>query len=197
MNLADHGRRVGVLKAVLDLVTAEYAKARKAAESAFVENGIKGGVVVALPDGTELGGLTVKQPGVSVSVDDEALLAWVAEHQPDEVEEYLDSAALLDEEAIAWAREHRDDLVQRRVRGVWRKELLKRVADAGGFAVDPETGESARVAEVTTNKPTGAFMYTPDREACELVLEALRKNELGGVTTLSIAAPEEPEDGAA
>jgi hypothetical protein len=188
MNLAQHSLRVATLAALGELVKKEYEAARKEAEAAYRANGIKK-LAIALPDEGPIGEITVKQPGPTVRMDDDLLLEWVQKHTPDEVEEYLDSSVLLDQEAIEWAREHRDDLLRKRVRAVWRTELVKMATGNGGFVIDTQTGDSTKVAEVTPNKPTGAFALSADKhgERAARLLAALRAGELAGITNLAIA----------
>lgn len=197
MNIADLSLRVTALAALSDYVADEYAKARKEAEAAYQANGIRA-LSVSLPDGEWLADITVKKPGQSVEYNDDDLLAWVEKHTPTEIEEYLDSSALLDQEVIEWAREHRDDLLKRRIRAVWQAELRKVAAGNGGFVVDTETGDSTKVAEVTPHKATGAFALSADggKVRRDRVLAALLAGELNGVTALPMV-PAVPAGGAA
>jgi hypothetical protein len=196
VNLGDITLKVATLKAIADFVEKEYVKARTEAEAAYREHGVKA-IAITLPDGQEIGTSTVKKPGPSMKVDEDAFLAWVEEHTPAEVEEYLDSSVLMDQEAIEWARANRDDLLKRRVRRVWRDEKEKQAKANDGCVIDESTGESTKVAEVTVNRPTGAFALSADShgERMELILAALRAGELTSVVALPIAAP--VEDGAA
>lgn len=191
MNIADHTLKVATLEAVVAFFTREYKAARAEAEAAYRENRIRK-ATIETPSGDELGDVTVKQPKPTVAMDEEKLLAWVAEHTPAEVEEYLDTAVLTDEEAIAWAREHRDDLIRRRVRPVWRAELEKTALGHDGH-VFTDTGDATKVGEVVKGKPSGAFALPPDRggERGRRLMAALLAGELTGVTSLSIAAPAE------
>lgn len=192
MNLSDHARRVATLAAITDFVAEQYATARREAEAAFRENRVSG-VTITLPDGEEIGDIKVKKPSPTVRVSDDDLVAWVEKHTATELEEYLDADALTDQELIEWARVNRDDLLRRRVRAVWRKELVKLATANGGYVVDTETGESAKVAEVVPNKATGAFALSQDPrgERRARIIAALRAGELEGVTTLAISAPAE------
>jgi hypothetical protein len=194
MNLADHTLRVATLKAIADFVDTEYKQARAEAEEAYRENGIRG-VNITLPDGEVIGGVTVKQPEPTVKVDEDAVIDWVAEHVPTEIEEYLDPAVQLDQEAIEWARANRGDLLRRRVRRVWRDELAKQIKAEGGCVLHPATGETTKVAEVKPVKPSGAFSLSPDPhgERSKRLLNALRDGELSGVTPLVLPAPPNDE----
>lgn len=180
--LAETSLRVAVLAAIADYFDEAATKARRDAEVAYKENGIRS-LAVSLPDGEWLADITVKKPGHTMKVNEDDLLAWVEKHTPTEVEEYLDSAALLDQELIEWAREHRDDLLCRRIRRVWRDELQKVIAGNGGYVVDTETGDSEKVADVTPNKATGAFALSADarKERRDRIMAAVLAGELADV----------------
>ena len=195
MNIADHSLKVATLDAIIRFFTAEYKTAREEAEAAYRANKVRK-ATIETPSGDELGDITIKQPQSVLVMDEEKLLAWVAEHTPAEIEEYLDSSVLLDEEAIAWAREHRDDLILRRVRKVWRAELEKTALGHDGHVFDRESGDATKVADVVRSKPNGAFALPPDRggERAERLMAALLAGELTGVTSLQIAAPAQGGD---
>jgi hypothetical protein len=192
VNIAEHSLKVAALEAVVAFFTKEYKAARADAEVAYRDNKVRK-VGVELPNGDELGDIIIKQPAPTLDLDDDKLLAWVAEHTPAEVEEYLDTAAQTDQEVIEWARVNRDDLLRRRIRLVWRAELEKVIAANDGFVVSAETGDSTKVAEVIKRKASGAFALPQDRsgENKRRLMAALLAGELGSVTTLSIAAPAE------
>ena len=69
------------------------------------------------------------------------------------------------------------------VRRVWRDELRKQAAAEDGCVVDPQTGESSKVAEVRKIRPTGAFALSADPygERSKRILAALRAGELAGL----------------
>lgn len=182
MNLSEITLKVATLAALTDWTQQQYAEARTEAAAAYKANGVKK-LVIQLPDGEVIGDITVKQPGPTVKLDDEALISWVAEHTPAEIEEYLDSSVLLDQEAIEWAREHRDDLLRRRVRGVWLKEKRAEAQANGGYVIDHQTGDTTKVAEVTANRPSGEFALSadPHGERAGRLIEALRAGELTGI----------------
>jgi hypothetical protein len=194
VNIAEHSLKVAVLDALVAHITKEYKAARADAEAAYRDNKVRK-VTVELPNGDDLGDITVKQPRPSVDVDEEKLLAWVAEHTPTEVEDYLDSSAQTDQEAIEWARANRDDLLRRRIRPVWRSELEKLIAANDGYVIAEGTGEATKVADVTKLKATGAFALPQDRSGdnkrrlISALLAGELTNVLEGVTTLAIAAP--------
>lgn len=192
MNLADLTLRVAALDALVAFFTAEYKTARSEAEDAYRANKVKK-VSIETPGGEELGDITVKQPGPTAVIDEDKLLAWVSEHTPDEVEEYLDAAVQLDVEAIEWARTNRDDLLRRRIRRVWRDELVKQLTDNDGQVIDTSTGAATKVADIVRRKPNGEFALPPSKSSDRRskLMAALLAGELTGITTLQIAAPTE------
>lgn len=201
MNLSEITLKVATLAALTDWAQKQYAEARAEAAEVYKANGIKK-LAIQLPDGDVIGDITVKQPSPTVKLDDEALIAWVAEHTPTEIEEYLDSSVLLDQEAIEWAREHRDDLLRRRVRAVWLKEKRAEAVANDGHVIDADSGEATKIAEVTANRPTGEFALSADPrgERARRLIEALRAGELTGIPTLpqpAITAGEVPGNGSA
>ncbi len=193
MEISELSLRVAALNALSAFVTAELKAARKDAAEAYRANGIEK-LNVTLPSGEVVGAITVTKPSPSVVMDNDALLAWVEEHNVTEVEEHLTEKALTDQELIEWARKNRDDLLKRRIRPVWRDELVKQATANGGFVVDTVTGESANVASVIPVTPSGAFTLRPEKETAALLLTAIRNRQLDGITNLTIAAP--PEAGA-
>lgn len=197
MNLSDHTLNVATLGAVASYFTERYEEARKEAQEEFRVNGIRGAVSITLPSGEVVGEAVVKKPGnPSVSAPEDDVIAWVAEHLPAEIEEYLDSAALTDEELIEYCRKERDDLIKRRVRKVMRDELQKQLVTHDGFLIDVVSGESTKVAKVTPKKADGSFALSPDGNGVRArrLLAALLAGELAGVielpVTLAIPAAE-------
>jgi len=160
MNLNDITRRVVLAKVNTEQAAAEYKDAREIAEhalaKAYTEQGIER-CAVQFPGVGKVATVTVKQGAVQVDVDEAALLAVVAEHQPDEIEEVVDQAALADPEVLAWLREHRPELVGRRVRPVWRAAKVREAEENDGRILIPATGEEVTVAKVVRHAPTGAF----------------------------------------
>jgi len=180
--LAETSLRVAVLAAIADYFAEAATTARREAEAAYKDNGIKS-LSVSLPDGEWLADITVKKASQSVTVNEDDLIAWVEKHQPAEIEEYLDSSALLDQEVIEWAREHRDDLLHRRIRRVWRDELQKVLSANGGYVIETETGASTKVAEITTVVATGAFALSTDarKERHDQIMAAVLAGDLAEV----------------
>src|SRR5262249_45218684 len=97
MTARGHALRVAVAEAVAEVAGKARKQARGEAEALFAalrEDGQTQQKVV-LPDGEEIGLVSIKAGGTTVEVDDEdALLAWVDEHCPGEAEEYVDPDAI-------------------------------------------------------------------------------------------------------
>ena len=114
---------------------------------------------VTIPGLGKVATVTLKTPSAVVEADEEALLATVEKHQPDEVEEIVDPEILEDPGLLEWLRENRPDAITRRVRQTWRTALL-REAQSNGGSITLETGEKIKIADVATREPTGAFQLT-------------------------------------
>lgn len=161
LSARDHALRVAVLEAILEAAKAEYSKARKAAEPEFAAVRADGGkqLAVMLPGGDEIGLVSIKAGAVEVTVDDEdALMAWVREHCPDEIEQHADPGILSDAEVLDMLSACFPGSVKERVRPSARAALEKEMEDSGGFITDKETGETAKLGTVETRRPTGAFV---------------------------------------
>ncbi|TDD68581.1 hypothetical protein [Actinomadura rubrisoli] len=168
MSLHDINRRAILAKVRAERAAAEEKDARKLTEKAladaYAENGVEK-CAVSLPGVGKVATVTLKAGAVETQVDEDALLATVEEHQPDEVEDVADLQVLADPEVLAWLREHRPDLVTRRVRPVWRAAKVKEAeANGGRILANAKTGEEVTIAKVVQHDPTGAFQinFVPD-----------------------------------
>jgi hypothetical protein len=155
----EHALRVAVLDAIVKTAEAEATRARRDAEQAFAAVRKDGGKqqAVMLPDGTEIGLISIKAGGSTVTPDEEGLLAWVREHSPDDIEEYITTEAQKDAEVIDMIRACFPDAVQERVRSSARTALDAEMTESGGFVTDKETGEIELLGTVENHDPTGAF----------------------------------------
>jgi hypothetical protein len=159
MNGREHAIHVALLEAIVKTAEAELEKARRAAEPVFAAIRADGGKqqAVMLSDGTEIGLIAIKSGTVTVTAPEHKLLAWVREHSPDDIEEFLDPAAVRDAEVIDMIRACFPDAVCERIRPSARAALDKEMTESGGFLADKETGEIDLLGTVETSKPTGAF----------------------------------------
>lgn len=158
----EHALRVAVLEAIAETAKAQYAKARADAEQAFAVVRADGGKQqsVMLPDGTEIGMVSIKAGTPSVTFDEGELLDWVREHSPDDAEAYITAEALADAEVIDMIRACFPGAVKERVRSSARAALVAEMADSGGFVRDKKTAEIELLGTVENHKPTGAFAFS-------------------------------------
>jgi hypothetical protein len=181
--------RVAVLDAIEAASAAELGKSRADAEAAFKaavdSTGFRASVGalqldIPLPDGRVIGHLSVKAGPKTKTVDDIGLHEWVAERNPEGLEEFVVPAALTDPRVLGLLREHCPDLVSSRVREhvkkVYVKEAEKVTEQAPkGWLFDPETGERLHLVTETQEQPTGAFAFAgaETEQRRRMVMEAL------------------------
>lgn len=191
MNPREHALRVAVLDVLADEVNAGYKAARKEAEPAFAEVR-KGGTPqqeALLPDGTKLGLISIRGGGTVVTPDEAAVLAWVAEHNPEGIEDYLIPQAVQSADVVALVKAYFPELVATRVRGPVHKALVDEAKVSGGYVVDPGGGEKGKIAEVSEGDPTGAFAWRPGPEARDKIIAAWQRGDLRGVELGPLALP--------
>lgn len=155
----EHALRVAVLDAIVETAKSEYNHARREAEQAFAavrKDGTKQQAVM-LPDGTEIGLVSIKAGGSTVIPDEDGLLAWAREHCPDEVEPFITPQALADAEVIDMIRGCFPDAVRERVRQSARLAFISEMEKTEGFVTDEGTGETELLGTVERHDPTGAF----------------------------------------
>ncbi len=179
--------RVAVLSCLLDAVKAEHGHARKAAEEEFAPARKDGQTQqkVLLPDGTEIGLISIK--GATPDLDwggPGALLDWCKENAPHAVEQYVTEGAFEMKDVIEVIGTFFPNLVKERVRASSLAAFTKQVQETGGYIIDDESGEKHQVATVTANDPTGAFAYraakgAQDRIMAEWMAGNLREIALG------------------
>jgi phage host-nuclease inhibitor protein Gam len=125
-------------------------------------------IVATLPDGTVIGEVKrAKAPKSAQVTDEEALLAWVAEHRPDEI------------------------VVKRSVRSSY-VDALKAQAKKDGWAYDPATMEIIPGIEVVEG--TSSYRPTPDEDARDIVMPRLFDLLAGGLLP-QLSAPDHSEGG--
>lgn len=185
--------RVAVLDAIVAEAEAELERTRAEAvgvfKAAIDSTGFRAAagalqVDIPLPGGRVIGRLSVKAGAkhTDKTTDDIGLHEWIAERNPDGLEEYVTAAALADPRVLPLLRKHCPDLLSSRVRAGTRQAYL---AEAGktaegkpkGVLVDPASGERLTLVTETSAQepPTGAFAFigaeTDDRRRA--VMEAL------------------------
>lgn len=188
--------RVAVLRVLADAINDQNKASRADAEAEFAalrnDSGVKS-LTVALPDGTEIGTIAIKAGKQQVDYDDTAVLAFARQSAPTEITEVVDPSVLDDPKVRAFIREHKPDAITTGVTEAFKRSLKP---DADGCVINRETGELVKVAEVTAGRPTGAFAYTPSKDARERVVAAWQAGELGGIggpLAAPIAADPAPE----
>lgn len=187
----DAALTVGVMDVLCDEFTGRLKAAREAAEPVFRAAGADGQTQqkVLLPDGTALGLISIKAGAQTLDgLSEDKLEAWVRDHNPDGMEDYLDPKALADAEVIEIIRALFPDLVRSRVRPATRKAMQAEMLKSGGWLVDAD-GEKHQLAAVKTGKPAGGFAYRPAVGAAELVAEAWRRGDLAHLPLGSLALP--------
>lgn len=162
MNLLSLNQHLVRDKILSERTADAYESRRKEVQAALLEAYQELGLVqaaVTIPGLGKVANVTLKTPSAVVEADEDALLATVEKHQPDEVEEIVDPEILEDPGLLEWLRENRPGAITRRVRQTWRTALL-REAQSNGGSITLETGEKIKIADVAAREPTGAFQLT-------------------------------------
>jgi hypothetical protein len=172
LSARQHALRVAVLDALTDVAGGALAKARAEAGPELAEARRDGQERqrALLPDGTEVGLLSIKAGITTVSPCEDDLLAWVAERCPGELEDYVVPAAWSSADLIDLVRAAFPHLVRTRVRESARKKLLAEARANGGRVADKDTGASAVIASVVSHLPTGEFAYKPEPGAAHRIV---------------------------
>lgn len=182
--------RVAVLRALLDEIKSELNTARAEAQEEYRAkrgDGVKT-LKVSLPNGEEVGTISIKDGARTVTPDRDALLAHVKATAPTEVVEMVDPKVLADPELIAWVLQNRPDSVREEVRSAYEQKILSDLDDNGDL-VNTTTGQIVHLAEVRTVAPTGEFSYRPRNDARQRVMDAWRSGELVDLGGLFAALP--------
>lgn len=179
------GAQVAVMRILGDEVKSVTADVRTTAEDHFRELRAQGtkSLHPQLPDGTEVGRITITTPAPVVRWDGPKLAAFVQDTAPTELVDRVDPDVLADPELIMWVLEHRPHMVRTEVRDAYRDRLKKELTDDGEL-VDTTTGELHTVATVERPEATGRFSYRPSDDARDQVMRAWARGELsamGGV----------------
>lgn len=127
----------------------------------------------ALPDGTKLGLISIKQGTTVVHPDEDALLLHVATTAPAELEDYLPDSALRDPRVVEVLLREVPDVVRRRIRKPYREQLLAEMLERDGWVANQKTGDLEQVGSVTRHHPTGEFAFRKERQAVQALRDAL------------------------
>jgi hypothetical protein len=150
---------------------------------------------VMLPDGTEIGLISIKAGTPSVRLDEAGgLYAWCEEHSPDSIEQHVAEYAWTMPEVVALVAEHFPGFVTSRVSPDAKAALDARLVKSGGCLIS-DAGEKAKLATVTRNAPTGAFTYRPAAGSADRIMSLWLAGQLRDITfgPLPLPAPE-PQD---
>ena len=199
MTPREHALKVAVLSALMDEVKAALVSARKDAEHSFAEARKDGQTKqkVMLPDGTEIGLISIRGGSPSVEFDggNAGLLAWCQEHAPHMTESYVLDAALEMNDVVEAIRERWPNLVRDRIRTGSLAELMKQAQETSGHVVDGD-GVAHKVATVSRGEPTGAFSYRPAKGAPDRIMAEWQQGRLREIALGPLALPE-PDEAAA
>lgn len=177
--------RVAVLDALAKRVGKALADARADCTPLFAAAraaGVKQ-IEVALPSGEVVGTVSIAGSEDTIKVHEQALLDWVTDNVPTEVETVVSPAALSRPDVVAYVRRFYPDLAVKQVRQVYRAKVLGRLNADGELLVE-ETGEVVKLADVTKGEPSGAFRLTFERAkngkpaGRDLIAEAWASGEL-------------------
>lgn len=177
-----HGAQVAVMRILSDEVKTAAGEVRAEAEAHFRQlrtNGTKS-LHPQLPDGTELGRITITNPSPVVRWDGPALTRYVEATAPTEAVDRVDPDVLADPELVMWVLENRPHMVRTEVRDAYRDQLKKQLTDSGEL-VDKSTGELHKVATVERPEASGQFSYRPSDDAREHVMRAWQDGQLAGM----------------
>jgi hypothetical protein len=179
----EHALRVAVLRTLSDEVADGLKAARADAEASFAEVRQDGQTQqkVLLPDGEEIGLVSIRAGSKQTDPKPAEITAWVREHLPDDFEDYIIASFVNHPDIIKWVKARFPDAVGTRIRPATKDALLKEAGDNDGFVTDKESGEKAKIADVTTGKPTGAFSYRAAPGAKDKIVTEWRAGRLSGI----------------
>jgi hypothetical protein len=183
MAARDHALRVAVLSALKETVDKAHKTARAEAEPAFKTARGDGQTQqkVLLPDGEEIGLISIRGGSPVITMPEAGFEAWVREHVPDGIEEYIDPNAAGNAELLDVVKAVFPQFIKSRIRQPVRDELLKEITETGGYLVDKDTGDKEKVAEVSQGSPTGAFAYRAGKGTTERIVTEWLNGRLAGV----------------
>jgi hypothetical protein len=158
MSLKEDATTVAVLRALRDIVDAEYEAARlrvfAGLREARDEVGLKS-MRVTLPDGTPIATVTLVDPKPATVVGDEAaFVAWVADRYPGEIETRV------------------------RVRPSWQRQFLSELDPCADPVIDPRTGEAVEGLVTVPSPEPRSFSLRPVPGGTREISRAWRRGDL-------------------
>lgn len=189
-SLRDHALRIALTDAVADVAVAAKKRARDEAAAAFAAARRDGQEQqkALLPDGAQVGLLSLKAGAAEVIYPEDSLTEWVAEHCPGEIEHYVEPAAWGNADVVDLIRAVFPEMVKARVRESARKKLVKEMGDNEGYLTDKASGEREQLGVVTQHDPTGDFAYRPGPGAAERLVADWLGGELAGIDAAGLLA---------
>lgn len=141
MSLTEDATTVTVLRALRDIIDAEYEAARLRVFAGLREArdtvGLKS-MRVTLPNGTPIATVTLIDPKPATVVGNEAaFMAWVADRYPSEIE------------------------TQVRVRLSWQRKFLSELDPSADQVIDPRTGETVEGLVTVPSSEPRSFSLRP------------------------------------
>lgn len=189
-------RRAAVLEAAVAVIGGALDTEREGLLDPFItayeDDGTRSRVL-RLPGLGRVGLCTVYDPGTGEHIEEPALLAWAEEEEPENVRDVVAPGAWVKPEVIALIKERFPKLVSREVKPPARKRLIEQATRNEGRLLNPETGKTVYVVEVTEKPCTGRHMIKLDDGAAERIIRAYRDGRLDvPIDVLAVDAIEAP-----
>lgn len=190
LSLRDHALRIALTDAVADVAAKAKARARGEAAEAFAAARRDGQEQqkALLPDGSQVGLLSLKAGAREVIYPEDGLLEWVQAHCPGEAEDYVDPAAWSSADVVDLVRAVYPELVKARVRDSARKKLVKEMGDNDGWLTSADGEEKLQLGVVVTHEPTGDVAYRPGPGAAERLVADWLGGRLAGIDAAGLLA---------
>jgi hypothetical protein len=158
MSLKEDATTIAVLRALRDIIDAEYEAARLRVFAGLREARDKVGLKsmqVTLPDGTPIATVTLIDPKPTTVVGNEAaFVAWVANRYPSEIE------------------------TQVRVRLSWQRKFFSELDPSADLVIDPRTGQTVEGLVTIPSSEPRSFCLRPLPGGAREISRAWRRGDL-------------------